>query len=83
MEGAYLGRGAYVVQVASFQRLKHNCTSLCTHPRVFLLAFLKTIPAGPNARLSFPETIKGLRYCMFSLPLLTLLYLQYSHMERA
>ena len=83
MGGAYLGRGAYVVQVASFQQLNTNCTSPCTHPRIFLLAFLETIPARPNTWPLFPETIKGLRYCTFSLPTPALLYLQYNHMERA
>ena len=68
MGGAYLGRGAYTVQVASFQQLNTNCTSPCTHPHIFLLAFLETIPAGPNTWPSFPETKKGSRYCTFPVP---------------
>ena len=52
--------------VASFQHLIKgttcSCTSPCTRPRVFLLAFLET---NPCPTLYSTETINGSRYCMF------------------
>ena len=49
-------------EVASFEQLTlgSNCTSPCTRPRMFLLAW-KQIPAQPYTLPLFPETINGLR----------------------